>query len=122
MKENKDGSKRNYADCSRIIATEMRGMDGIINDLKSNTETGISPSSVIARKKKYGENSYPPTKTSTICELIMDNFNDPINVILLIAALVSAVIGLIKEKSAEGLIEPSSIMVALLIIISVGST
>lgn len=51
MKENKDGSKRNYADCSRIIATEMGGMAGVISSLGSNAETGIDPDTVAARKR-----------------------------------------------------------------------
>jgi len=51
----------------------------------------------------------------------MENFDDPINVVLLGAALVSVVIGLIKEKSPKGLIEGTSIMIALFIIIVVNS-
>lgn len=51
----------------------------------------------------------------------MENFDDPINVILLGAAIVSVVIGLLKEGFPEGLIEGTSIMIALVLIIVVNS-
>jgi len=54
-------------------------------------------------------------------ELVMENFDDPINVILLGAAIVSVVIGLLKEGFPEGLIEGTSIMIALVLIIVVNS-
>jgi P-type Ca2+ transporter type 2C len=51
----------------------------------------------------------------------MDNFDDPINLVLLGAAIVSVIIGLIKEGFPDGLIEGASIMIALLLIIIVNS-
>jgi Ca2+ transporting ATPase len=53
--------------------------------------------------------------------LILENFEDPINRVLLAAALVSLVIGLYKEGFPEGLIEGTSIAIALVIICSVTS-
>lgn len=46
----------------------------------------------------------------------MDNFDDPINKILLGAAVVSIVIGLVKEGFPDGLIEGTSIFISLMII------
>lgn len=54
-------------------------------------------------------------------ELILENFNDPINVILCGAAVVSIIIGLIREGFPEGLTEGLSIMIALVIIFVVNS-
>jgi len=51
----------------------------------------------------------------------MENFDDAINKILLAAAIVSIVIGLIQHGWPEGMIEGTSIMIALLIIIVVNS-
>lgn len=69
----------------------------------------------------YGKNSFPPPKIKTILELIAENFDDTINQILFAAAIVSTIIGCIKEEFPEGLIEGSSIMISLLIIIVVNS-
>jgi len=53
--------------------------------------------------------------------LILENFEDPINRILCAAAVVSLIIGLIQHGFPEGLLEGTSILVALVIIIVVGS-
>jgi len=52
----------------------------------------------------------------------MENFEDPINIVLACAAAVSVAIGLLKEGFPEGLIEGVSIMIALVIIVVVNST
>lgn len=51
----------------------------------------------------------------------MENFNDPINVILCGAAVVSIIIGIVREGFPEGLTEGLSIMIALVIIFVVNS-
>ena len=69
----------------------------------------------------YGSNAFPPPEIKSLCELIMENFNDPINVILCGAAVVSIIIGIVREGFPEGLTEGLSIMVALVIIFVVNS-
>jgi Ca2+-transporting ATPase len=51
----------------------------------------------------------------------MENFDDPINVILLIAGIVSMTINLIQEGWPNGIIEGVSIIISLFIIIGVNS-
>lgn len=53
--------------------------------------------------------------------LILENFKDTINIILLVAAIISLVIGILKNGFPEGLINGASILVALCIIIVVSS-
>jgi Ca2+-transporting ATPase len=91
--------------------------------LGTNLKTGIpgDKKDLAERIHVYGENSFPPPKIKTLMELVMENFDDPINVILLGAAIVSVVIGLLKEGFPEGLIEGTSIMIALVLIIVVNS-
>ena len=69
----------------------------------------------------YGKNSFPPPKIKTICELIMENFEDTINQILCGAAIVSIIIGIVQHGLPDGLIEGTSILIALNIIIVVNS-
>jgi len=69
----------------------------------------------------YGVNSFPPPKIKTIFELVMENFDDKINVILLIAGAVSMVVGIIQEGWPGGTIEGVSIIISLMIIITVNS-
>lgn len=51
----------------------------------------------------------------------MDNFDETINQILCAAAVVSIVIGVIREGFPQGMIEGTSILIALVIIIVVNS-
>jgi len=106
-----------------MIVEKFGGAAHIASTLGSDLKTGLSltPAEMERRKREYGANSFPPPKIKTISELIMENFDDPINVILLLAAFVSVIIGLIKEGFPEGLIEGTSIMIALVIIIVVNS-
>jgi Ca2+ transporting ATPase len=64
-------------------------------------------------------NSKRPPKIRTLWELILENFEDRILQILLIAAFVSLVIGIWKEGIEHGWIEGLSIFIAVAIIVSV---
>ena len=104
----------------RLIVEEFGGIDNLMAGLESS-ELGVKPDSVAKRRQIHGTNSFPPPKIKGLCELIMENFHDPINVVLCVAALVSIVIGVIKEGMPEGLTEGLSIMIALVIIFVVNS-
>ena len=108
-------------DSSKIIINDLGGVEGLVASLESNETTGIDPSSVAKRKACHGTNIFPPPVIKGLCELIMENFNDPINVILCGAAVVSIIIGYIREGFPEGLTEGLSIMIALVIIFVVNS-
>lgn len=54
-------------------------------------------------------------------ELVLENFEDTINQVLAGAALISLVIGILKEGFPQGMIEGASIMISLCIIIVVNS-
>jgi len=70
---------------------------------------------------RFGVNAFPPPKIKTIWQLIAENFDDTINQILFAAAVVSIIIGLVKEGFPDGLIEGTSILISLTIIIVVNS-
>jgi len=108
---------------SKLIVEDFGGLGNILSKLYTDSKTGIEASAVdiLDRQRIYGQNSFPPPKIKTIGELIMENFDDAINKILLLAAIVSIVIGIIKEGFPDGMIEGTSILIALNIIIVVNS-
>lgn len=108
---------------SRMIVEENGGIQSLCNKLETDPRRGIQPvpSEIQERKNWFGVNYFPPPKIKTVWELIMENFDDTINQILLAAACVSVVIGLIQEGFPKGLIEGVSISIALMIIIVVNS-
>jgi Ca2+-transporting ATPase len=108
---------------SSLIMDTWGGPEGLCKALRTNIETGInwSDQEKNDRVEAFGPNSFPPPKIKTLWELIMENFEDQINRILLGAAVVSLVIGVVQHGMPDGLLEGTSIMIALCIIIIVSS-
>jgi len=106
-----------------MIIEDFGGAAAIMSALRTDQKMGIenTKQEIAKREKIFGKNSFPPPKIKTIGELIMENFDDPINVILLGAAFVSMIIGFIQEGFPKGMIEGVSIMISLMIIIIVNS-
>ena len=107
---------------SALLVEKFGGLESLASALNTNLKSGLSPNEVNeARKSFYAVNFFEPPKIKGLYELVMENFDDKINLILLAAAAVSIVIGLIKDGWPMGLIEGTSIMIALVIIIVVNS-
>lgn len=64
-----------------------------LEELKVDSENGLNDSEVKKRMLQYGKNQFTPLKESSLFEEIIDSIKEPMMVILLIAAIVSAVIG-----------------------------
>mmetsp|Transcript_17024 Transcript_17024/g.41157 ORF Transcript_17024/g.41157 Transcript_17024/m.41157 type:complete len:1059 (+) Transcript_17024:191-3367(+) len=69
------------------------GAEGIAQKLGSNIKQGIPSSSVESRKEKYGANEIERRKPATIIQLFIDAMKDVVIMILIVAALVSIVLG-----------------------------
>ena len=108
---------------SGLIVEKHYGIDSIMNKLKTHPKSGIqgTKQDLDERQRVFGPNYFPPPHIKSLWELVMENFDDRINQILAVAALVSLVIGVIQEGFPQGLIEGASIIIALTIIIVVGS-
>lgn len=103
---------------------EMGGAEKIARGLNSDIKIGITGSAedILQRQKDYGSNTFPPPEIKSLYEIVMENFDDPINRVLIAAAVVSAITGLIQDGFPKGLTDGVSILVALVIIIVVGSS
>jgi magnesium-transporting ATPase (P-type) len=106
---------------SKLIVEKYGGVEGIMKKLGTNPKTGISPDEVEERRRIFGENFFPPPHIKSFFELVMENFEDTINLMLLAACIVSLIIGYINEGFPQGMIEGTSIAIALLIIVTVNS-
>ena len=106
-----------------MIVEDFGGVHAIARELDTDMKAGLNASKaeLEERRSVFGKNSFPPPKIKTIYELVMENFDDKINVILLCAAVVSIVIGLFQNGFPKGLIEGVSIIISLMIIIIVNS-
>lgn len=86
-------------------------------------QSGISrnPDDHKRRIIQFGDNKPILKKSKTIWELIIENFEDEMLRILCGAALVSLVLGIATEGLREGWLEGTSILMAVVIIVSVTS-
>lgn len=109
---------------SSEIIMDMGGASKIAQGLQTSLSVGIegSEADIQQRQKDYGNNFFPPPEIKSLYEIVMENFDDPINRVLIAAAIVSAITGLIQDGFPKGLTDGVSIVVALLIIIVVGSS
>lgn len=108
---------------SRMLIEDFGGVDKLLEDLGTDPNTGILDfqGTKDDRIAHFGSNAFIPPKIKTLYELVMENFEDFINIVLLAASVVSLAIGILKEGFPEGMIEGTSIIIALIIIIVVNS-
>ena len=76
--------------------------DVLLNELKSNSETGLLSDLISEKQKTYGKNQFDEQKSESILKKILHNLRDVSTIILIIAAVISLLLGI---KHDEGYIE-----------------
>lgn len=61
-----------------MIMNEFGGPEGVARLLHTSVESGIkfNDQERTDRISTFGENAFPPPRIKTLCELIMENFED----------------------------------------------
>lgn len=77
---------------------------------------GLNNSEVLISRSKFGENVLTPPKKTPWWKLYLEKFKDPVIVILLIAAVISIIVGIVNGDY----IEPIGIIIAILLATGVG--
>ena len=75
-------------------------LDSIIKRLKTSKEDGLSNEEAKDLLNKYGKNELPRKKEESIFKIFISQFNNPIEIILVITAILSFFIGEIVDASA----------------------
>jgi len=117
----KDPNNADMVLSSKMIIEDFEGFETIARELKCDLKKGIEPHTIKDRINDFGPNAFQPPHIKSIWELVKENFDDAINQILFVAAVVSIVIGIIQHGFPDGMLEGTSILIALLIIIVVNS-
>ena len=95
----------------KLLRTDLK--KGLSTDNKSDMEWRI---------KTFGTNKLPPEKPLRIIDFILECFEDPTLKVLLVSAIISLIIGLLKEGLKTGWIEGSAIFGAVFIVTSISSS
>jgi Ca2+-transporting ATPase len=104
---------------------EMGGARGLAHALRSNCETGLLADEVndghfSQRLRMYGSNHYPKAELKTFWEHCKEGLEDEILQVLLVAGLISLIIGAIEDPH-EGWFEGLAIWVACALVTFVGA-
>uniref|UniRef100_A0A8D8CEV2 Calcium-transporting ATPase n=1 Tax=Culex pipiens TaxID=7175 RepID=A0A8D8CEV2_CULPI len=80
-----------------------------------DSEKGLTPDQVKEYQKKYGPNELPAEEGKTIWQLVLEQFDDLLVKILLLAAIISFVLALFEEhEGVEAFVEPLVILLILI--------
>lgn len=89
-----------------------KNVDDSVKELNSNISTGLSPQEAEKRLKEYGHNRLQGAKEKSMLEMFLAQFKDFLVIILIIAAIVSMVVGIMEN---DGIFD-SIVIIAIVII------
>ena len=139
-KNSQNNQSDNYIDFSQIFQSNyssngkqteddykklIQSPQNLCKILKTDLKKGITTTNkqeMSWRIDTYGTNKLPPEKPLRIIDFILECFEDPTLKVLLISAIVSLVIGLLKEGLKTGWIEGSAIFGAVFIVTGISSS
>lgn len=109
-----------------IHAPWAKKVTEVEKELETSIEDGLSNEDASDRLEKFGKNELPKEEGSSFWELVLEQFDDPLVKILLVAALVSAAIAAYEAHEAgealtlESLVESGVILLILILNAIVG--
>merc|ERR1712142_538212 len=93
----------------------MKTSDECLNYFGVDLERGLSPGQVDTNRKKYGPNELPAEEGKTVWELVLEQFDDLLVKILLLAAIISFVLAFFEDDdSITAFVEPFVILLILI--------
>jgi P-type Ca2+ transporter type 2C len=103
---------------NREFLNSLGGIEALSQKLGVSLTTGLTASQVATLRSRFGTNSFPEAPMKGFLTLFFEAFQDTTLMILIAAAIVSLVIGII-EHGADGWIEGGAILIAVFLVASV---
>lgn len=94
---------------------DLGGVEAILDLFGTDADRGVEDSTVEERRAIFGSNLLPSTPRKSFWQLFVDTFDDATLQILIVAAIVSLIIG-IYDNPATGYVEGMAILAACLIV------
>lgn len=94
----------------------IKNVDEVVNYFSVDPERGLSPDQVKRNQEKYGLNELPAEEGKSIWQLVLEQFDDLLVKILLLAAIISFVLALFEEHDGAftAFVEPFVILLILI--------
>ena len=104
------------------LVDELKGTSGLCQILKIDPKVGVSQNEeeIKSREEHFGNNEPITKPLKTFLELVWEQLQDLVLQILIIAAIISLVIGMVTHPE-DGWLEGCAILVAVVIVVGVGS-
>lgn len=101
---------------------KLGSVSGVEKKLFTNADTGLAVNDEIQERRQiYGANELPIPESKTWTDLFLESFQDTTLIILIVAAVVSLVIGFMEDPR-KGWIEGAAILFAVIIVAAVTAT
>ncbi len=105
---------------NRACLDELGGISKLAELIGVNVETGLASSQVDALRAKFGTNAFPESPMDSYLSLLFGALTDTTLLILIAAATVSLVIGVITEPD-HGWIEGAAIFIAIFLVSNISA-
>ena len=96
-------------------------IDVLIELLKVNIHTGLNENEVSTMRNIFGTNVFPEAPSQSFLQLLYESLCDTTLIVLMIAAIVSIILGVIIEDPKVGWIEGFAIMIAVFLVSIISS-
>lgn len=107
---------------NRAYLDTLGGVDGLVRLVQSDAARGLAQSEVLVQRQRFGRNQFPEAPMKSFFELWYTAFQDPTLMILVAAAVVSLVIGIVQpEEGSEGWVEGAAILIAVCLVSTVSA-
>ncbi|EJW79390.1 hypothetical protein WUBG_09701, partial [Wuchereria bancrofti] len=102
-----------------------KSTDEVLQYFSVNGDVGLTEKQVLQNREKYGSNELPAEEGKKLWELILEQFDDLLVKILLLAAIISFVLALFEEhddqtSAVTAFVEPFVILLILIANATVG--
>jgi Ca2+-transporting ATPase len=108
--------------------TSLGGILGLAEKLNSNVDVGLTSATALKHMEIYGRNNLPEPVGKWFYQFLLEAFNDKTLIVLMFAALVELILGVLTlagvtgtAKDAAVLIEGFAILIAVAIVVLIGS-
>ena len=108
-------------DDNRAALDSLGGVDVLMRKLNTSASDGLSSDMVDRLRRTFGRNAFPESPMKGFLTLFFEAFQDTTLIILILAAIVSLVIGIYEHGPADGWIEGGAILIAVFLVASVSA-
>lgn len=112
MEQQKEDNRKNLDD--------IGGVEGLTRIIGVNPHTGLTQEQVHDLRARFGTNAFPESPMDSFFKLLLEALSDMILLILIGAATVSLVIGVITEPD-HGWIEGAAIFIAIFLVSNISA-